>query len=73
MEPPDEAETEAIAAVSARQAVAARGLLSLDLSLPQAWPVGQDCTHVCIHRGNFLRLAQYLDKWRLWHESFVVC
>ncbi len=35
-EPPGDGEAEAIAAVSARQAVAARDLLSLDLRLPQA-------------------------------------
>ena len=35
-EPPDDGEAEAIAAVSARQAMASRDLLSLDLRLPQA-------------------------------------
>ena len=37
-EPPDEAESDAIAAVSERQTSAAQDLLSLDLDLPQACP-----------------------------------
>ena len=44
-EAPDEGEAEAIAAVSARQAAAARDLLSLDLSLPQAG--SQQWSHTC--------------------------